>query len=367
MAHIYRRYLALPSVMALMEELKAEGIFTKRQIMRDGSVRGGLPFVRGPLHHLLSNPIYIGKIQHKGQIHDGQHEAIVDQQLWDAVQAKRTGAIGTKRQRGNSQHASLLTGMIRDHADRPMSPSHAVKNRRRYRYYVSSAAAVVDGEAIKDAALRLPAAELEQAIASGIATLLADEQTIMALPQVDASAIQRRIRASASLAAKMEEGSKGEVRQQLAALGLTIIVHPDRIDASISRRQLVALLDGAKPDNADDGVRLPITVPVEPGRRGRNLKLVLGSQTVLPPKINPELIALLRKAEIIRERLFDQQDASMLRDRKAERTARLAFLAPDIVDAILTGRHPRSLTTRRLMQQPRIPLDWKQQRQELGF
>ena len=105
--------------------------------------------------------------------------------------------------------------------------------------------------------------------------------------------------------------------------------------------------------------------PHGPWRRGRNLKLVLGSQTVLP-KISPELIALLRRAETIRERLF-QQDASMLRDRKAERIARLAFLAPDIVDAILTGRQPRSLTTRRLMQQPRIPLDWKQQRQALGF
>ena len=113
--------------MALMEELKAQGICTKSHVSADGSKRGGIPFVRGPLHHLLSNPIYIGKVQHRGLLHEGQHEPIVDQQLWDAVQAKRKHAIGDRRVRGNSQHASLLTGMIRDHADRPMSPSHAVK------------------------------------------------------------------------------------------------------------------------------------------------------------------------------------------------------------------------------------------------
>lgn len=80
--HIYRRYLELPSVMKLMQELKAQGIVTKREL-------------------------------------------------------------------GNSRHGSLLIGMIRDHADRPMSPSHAVKKQRRYRYYVSSMAAAVDDEAAR--------------------------------------------------------------------------------------------------------------------------------------------------------------------------------------------------------------------------
>ena len=79
-------------------------------------------------------PLYIGKVRHRDQLYDGEHPEIIDQALWDAVQAKRADGIGTRRERGNSQHSSLLTGMIRDHIDRPMSPSHAVKAKRRYRY-----------------------------------------------------------------------------------------------------------------------------------------------------------------------------------------------------------------------------------------
>jgi DNA invertase Pin-like site-specific DNA recombinase len=359
--HIYRRYLTLPSVMALMEELEAEGIFN-----RPSKISGqSQPFVRGPLHYLLSNPTYIGKVRHKGQIHGGEHEAIIDQPLWEAVQEKRRAAIGMKRERGNGQHASLLTGMIRDHLDRPMSPSHAVNQQRRYRYYVSSMAAVVEDGDSREAALRLPATELERTVVDAISDLLADERTIMTLPQADAQAIVRRGRAAQALATKMVDGSKAELRQQLQCLGLAIRIQPERIEASISQRLLVAMLDKAAPAAEDDGVRIPILIPTRPDRRGHNLKLVLRSEKDRPARINPTLIALLAKAEDARQQLFANEAPS--RDHKLERVARLAFLAPDIVNAIMEGRQPPALTTRRLMQLPRIPLEWQSQRKVLGF
>ena len=362
LVHIYRRYLALPSVMALMEELKAEGIFN-----RPPSGTGqGQPFVRGPLHYLLSNPTYLGKVRHKGQIHDGEHEAIIDQALWDAVQEKRRAAIGTKRQPGNGQHGSLLTGMIRDYADRPMSPSHAVKQQRRYRYYVSSMAAQVEEDGNKIPALRLPAAELECAVVDAVTNLLTDERTIMALPQVEAQAIVRRRHAAHALTAKMEKASKAELREQLRSLGVAILVHPDRIEGTISQRLLVALLDKSPPEPQDDGVRTHLLIHTKVDRRGHNLRLVLRSKKQQPPKVNPTLIQLLCKAEAARAQLFAGGGATP-RDLKLERLARLAFLAPDIMSAIMEGRHPPALTTRRMMQLPRIPLDWRGQRQALGF
>jgi len=359
--HIYRRYLALPSVKALMEELKAEGVVNKRRAEN----KGGQPFVRGPLYHVLSNPIYIGKVAHRGQLHDGQHEAIIDQALWDAVQAKRTTAIGNKRDRGNGQHGSLLTGMIRDHADRPMSPSHAVKQQRRYRYYVSSMAGA-DDATVKARALRLPAPELEQAVLEAITSLLADQRTIMTLPQADARAFVHRSSAAQAKAAKMAKAGKAEVRTHLQSLGLSIVVHQDRIEASVSQRLLVALLDGAALAAEDDGIRIPIHIPTKPDRRGHNLKLVLRSEKERPAKIDQDLIALLQKAEAARQQLFaDGAEAKF--DRECERIARLAFLAPDIVAAILDGRQPPSLTSRRLFKYASIPLDWKSQRKALGF
>lgn len=363
--HVFQRYLAVPSVMALMEELKADGIVTKCQTMRDGSVRGGQPFVRGPLYHLLANPIYIGKIRHRDQVYNGEHPPIIDQPLWDAVQAKRKEAIGTRRERGNSQHSSLLTGMIRDHVDRPMSPGHAVKQKRRYRYYASSMAAAVDDTMIKAPGLRLPAAELEQASIDAAASLLADHRTIMTLPQVDAQTTRRRIDAAQPLGLSMRGGRKSEVRGTLQSLDLTMVVHPDGIDASISRRRLVALLDCTAAIAEDDGVRLPLIINTAPDQRGRNLKLVLRSSEEQKPNVDLELVALIRKAEAARQQLF--VEASGTSNRAAERVARLAFLAPDIISAILDGRQPASLTPRRLMKHAAIPLDWKGQRKALGF
>ena len=360
--HIYRRYLALPSVKALMEELKAEGIVNKRR----AEDKGGQPFVRGPLYHVLSNPIYIGKVAHRGQLHDGQHEAIINQALWDAVQAKRQASIGNKRERGNGQHGSLLTGMIRDHADRPMSPSHAVKQQRRYRYYVSSMAGA-DDAALKVPPLRLPAPELEQAVLDAITGVLEDQRTIMTLPQADARALVHRSGAAQAMATIMAKAGKAEVRTQLPSLGLAIVVHQDRIQASISQRLLVSLLDGAAPFAEDDGVRIPIAIPTKPDRRGHNLKLVLRSEKERPAKIDPDLIALLQKAEAARQQLFAITDPGQRPDRAAERVARLAFLAPDIVAAILEGRQPPSLKSRRLLKYTSVPLDWKDQRQALGF
>ena len=363
--HIFRRYLALPSVLALMEELKAQGIVTKRQTMRDGCIRGGQPFVRGPLYHLLANPIYIGKIRHRDQAYDGEHPPIIDQALWNAVEAKRKEAIGTRRERGNSQHSSLLTGMIRDHVDRPMSPSHAVKQKRRYRYYGSSMAAAVDGTMIKAPALRLPAAELEQAAIDATASLIGDHRTILALPQVDAQTTRWRIDAAETVASTVRAERKSEVRRMLQSLDLAIVVHPERINASVSRRRLVALLDASAPVVEDDGVRLLLTINTAPDKRGRNLKLVLRSSEVQKPRVDPVLVAMIRKAEAARQQLF--AGSSGTNDRAAERIARLAFLAPDIIMAILEGRHPPSLTARRLMKHAAIPLDWKGQRKALGF
>ncbi|MFN5780000.1 MAG: recombinase family protein, partial [Novosphingobium sp.] len=85
---IMRRYLAVRNVPRLIEILRAEGVVTKVQQRSSGPHRGGIPFARGSLFHLLKNPVYRGKIVHKGKVYDGEHEAIIDEALWDSVQAE---------------------------------------------------------------------------------------------------------------------------------------------------------------------------------------------------------------------------------------------------------------------------------------
>lgn len=84
---IFRRYADLKSVCALKEDLDAAGIISKSSVDRFGRPRGGKPLARGALSLMLKNRIYRGEIVHKDKAYPGLHEAIVDEALWDMVQA----------------------------------------------------------------------------------------------------------------------------------------------------------------------------------------------------------------------------------------------------------------------------------------
>ena len=72
----------------LKQHLDAEGFRIPIRIDGGGRSTGGGLFSRGHVYKLLSNPIYVGRIAHKGQVHEGQHPPIVTQDLWDASPAK---------------------------------------------------------------------------------------------------------------------------------------------------------------------------------------------------------------------------------------------------------------------------------------
>ncbi len=74
--------VASTSADSLIARLKAEGVVIKIQNRTSGPHRGGIPFRRGSLFHLLKNLIYRGKIVHKGNVYEGEHQAIVDQRLF---------------------------------------------------------------------------------------------------------------------------------------------------------------------------------------------------------------------------------------------------------------------------------------------
>ncbi|MES2493243.1 MAG: recombinase family protein [Pseudomonadota bacterium] len=119
---IMRRYLEAATVPALIEQLRAAGVVTKIQQRTSGPHRGGIPFARGSLFHLLKNLVYRGMIVHKGDVHPGEHPAIVDEALWAAVQAQLARKAPPR-------------GLLRDPEDRPMVPTYATKGTRRYCYY----------------------------------------------------------------------------------------------------------------------------------------------------------------------------------------------------------------------------------------
>ena len=94
---LFRHYLEAGSVVCLKQSLDAEDLRTPIRIDGAGRSTGGGLFSRGHIYKLLSNPIYVGRIAHKGQVHEGQHPPIVDQELWDRVQQSLRENLGSAR------------------------------------------------------------------------------------------------------------------------------------------------------------------------------------------------------------------------------------------------------------------------------
>lgn len=157
---LFEAYLQLGCVRKLKAFADEKGFRTKRRRSESGKESGGVPFSRGRLYHLLSNPIYIGKVRHRNEIYIGQLEAIIGSELWAAVQDRMTRNKVARTSRRNAASRSPLAGKLYDERGRRLTPSHAVKAGRRYRCYVTFED---DGETC-----RLPAEEIEAIVLKAI-------------------------------------------------------------------------------------------------------------------------------------------------------------------------------------------------------
>ena len=363
--HIFRRYLELGSVRALMSALDSERIRTKVQAMRDGSKRGGVPFARGPLYCLLKNPIYAGQTRHHKAVYAGQHEPLLPRELWDRVQAL-LAENGAKRRLGtNAAEPSLLAGRINDGAGRPMVASHTKKGARRYRYYISA-----PGTEVADSrGLRLSAGEVETLVCQGIAELLDDAGKLG--QDLEASGVETAIFQTTVRCSRTADGVPAmavpEMRQLLSEMDVKVAIQGDRLTGSYVPRGLV----GSEYADAEQQ-QFPFTIPGVLTRRGHEARLVLVADRPGRRRPNSRLISLLVRSFAARRALIEEtppSDRSAANARKSylSRIARMSYLAPDIVQAILEGTQPAMLGAREMLRTSELPISWREQRRLFGF
>jgi site-specific DNA recombinase len=388
--HIFRRYLELGAVRALRDDLAATGVVSKRRTAADGSAYGGHRFSRGALYLMLQNKIYRGEIVHKGNAFPGEHAAIVDEELWRRVQSHLGENRLERRERDKAIEPSPLTGILFDASSEPMTPTHAVKKGTRYRYYISRR--LITGPATDSfRGQRVPASNLEFLIIGRLRALLTDPVEILnviANGEPDAP-MQKRLRdAAAALSARWEHLPIETQNDFARSILVRAQVHADRVDLDIGSARLVSSLlnDSAaegtvarsRASNADaDGCQetlIKLTIAASLQRTGKEMKFIVdgvGNSALA----DTTLIRLLVRAQKIRKRLFESNCPPLkeiaheekITASYATRLVRLAFLAPDIVAAILAGKQPPGLTANKLMADTRLPLDWRDQRAALGF
>jgi site-specific DNA recombinase len=382
---IYRRYLALMSVRALKEELAIAGMRSKRRVRPDGTEYGGQKLARGALYLMLQNRIYRGEITHKGNSYPGQHPAIIDQPLWDEVQAALAKNRVERATGIRAKHPSLLGGFVFDASGERLTPTYAVKKGTRYRYYIS-ASLMREARSNRSNGWRIPAGDLERLVINRLRAFLADPTAI--LHAVDdephtGSGQGQLIEHCRRIAEELQVQAPDKVKATLMALLCRVAVKPDRIEINISRRRLAELLAGQSIDLTTPDQRLDrkshdivtLTVPARLKRVGREMRMLVENADS-QRAADPSLLRVIARAHDMQGRLSQNTELTVHDIAREERVTaayiytllRLTWLAPDITTAIVNGRQPQQLNAMTLMQRAsRLPTDWAEQRTLLGF
>jgi len=107
---IFERHRAVGTLAALVDDLAARGVTSKRRKMRDGRIVGGASYTAGALTYLLRNALYAGRVRHGDQVYPGEHRAILDVATWEASQA----LLDRSAPRPHTGQISLLAGLVCD-------------------------------------------------------------------------------------------------------------------------------------------------------------------------------------------------------------------------------------------------------------
>jgi hypothetical protein len=307
-------------------------------MLATGRKIGGIPFMVGALVSLLRNRTYLGEINHRGKSYPGEHEPIVQKEVFDAVQE-----ILEANRQGHREHwrksNALLLGKVYDDRGNRMTPTYTMKHGIRYRYYVSTA--LVQG----------------------------NKSDVGSVRRVAAQDIENRV-VAALRANGLLDCADSDQREPLQALVDRVIIGSTEIT--------IIVRGGASETGQPEPIRIPWTPPDH--RRHRSIAAPTnGSESSEPPSrsvIRAEARARLLIAIAAARKWLDELvqgdvrdlDEIAKREARSERSVRmilsLAFLSPEIVSAAIRGILPRGLG---LSDMTDLPMDWSKQSKKLGL
>ncbi|WP_397591010.1 recombinase family protein [Sphingorhabdus sp.] len=349
--YIFKRYLELNSLISLAKDLAQNNIRSKRWTARSGKERGGYLYDPSGLSYLLRNRIYLGQITHKDKSYPGEHDAIIEADLFQQVQERLAANHHKFVNRQTRSAACPLHNKIFDAQGKPMRPNFGYgRGKKIYRYYVSDTL--------------LPLGRLKAGSTTPLGDRLSAERTERFLQDRLVSLLPLGIATSEifdAIKRVMFSSNKLTVTLEVAAL----------IDTNACEDTLLAKaqqIDLAAKIHDDD---LVLSLDARPVRRGKSVR---STDSFLDA---PEQKRVL--AELVRtsHRKLTELNASPLHPEMHEHMSTpvnewtreriaIGLLAPDIQKALLTGTAPLGLDPEKLLSRD-IPLDWEGQRKFLGM
>lgn len=357
---IFDKYLELESVHSLKTYLEENKVNTK----------SGKNFAKGHLYKILGNKTYIGKIEHKGKVYEGLHEAIIDEDIFEKVQKTLSANRIRQSSSTDKQNPSLLAGKLFDDKNNYMSPSHSNTRNRKYRYYVSQA--IIQHRRQNAGTIsKIPAGEIEKVVTQEIKDFVLNQNNIQ--PLLKESNIHKQKVLLNDIAGKIDN-------QFVRTILSKVIIYKEKVKITICKNQLLKALEAVAyntdlPEEIKDETKSPIILT-------KNIKitstanngsvLILTDSDMQQPEINPQLVKALAKSYLWNKQILSGEVKNGAEIQKRENLKSktyvnsiidLKFLAPDIVEQILNGTQPKDLTVQKLFNIK--TLDWAEQKRLL--
>ena len=393
--HMFHRVLELGSVSALLAELRDQypkGIFVGEGVGRKAPHASSLSdlspskpklmLFHGALTYLLRNRTYIGLVRHIETFHEGEHEPIVQQEIFDRVQILLKRRSAKNLRITNTKNPLLLRGLLYDQTGCRFRTDQSANHGKLYRYYVSSGSSE-DGQGASGG-WRLPAAEIDNLIIGRLAEMLRDQQLIAVwMAEVGWQAhIGQSLERAKDLVSLLTSGPPPERRRLLNTIIHRIIIAEGKIFLEIDTVAAAQLISGGYDhQSVDDASKVDRTDPdgylsqtihriemnVTLARRAYGTRIIVDGHG--NGRTDERLVELVARANYFAGRLTDGTCSSVidvaneLNIHRADisRILPLAFLAPNIVDKILTGTQPGNLTPAYLRRELDLPAAWADQ------
>lgn len=353
---LYDLYLELRTLRDVKERSQVLDLRSRRRERAGGRISGGTHFDRGHLQHILSNPVYAGRIRHKKQVYEGRHPAIIDPAVWEKVQDMLQSGAAVARGSRHKATRSSLAGKLFDETGDRLTPSHSRKNGKRLRYYISRRL-VKDRSRKHPDAWRLSADQVEGLLAEligqhlirpGAAAVMAVDLTATELLDV-----AKRLQEQGNATERLSLIERADLRPGSLTVRLDKVILADRL--------------GCVPQKINP-LELIIEAPFQMRRRGVELKLHLGEA---PAEIDRTLVQNIMKgrswlAMVIAGKTFSEiADSEGVSKRRVQDVTNLALLAPDVLDRIAVGEQSDGLTTDYLIK-TRFSAVWSQQHEQFA-
>jgi hypothetical protein len=227
---IFRRFAREIQPQLLIEQLAKEGARNKN----------GKPIDKGYIYRLLHNRVYLGEAVHKGASYPGEHQAIIERDLWDQAHALVTAGPPTRTKRPLGRTPALLKGLIFGPTGTAMTPAHTRKGGRLYRYYVSTD--TIRAGAHGDSIRRVSAAQIEAVVIAQVKAMVRAPETIVAtwratrkmIPGLTERQVAERLRAFDELWSELFPAEQARIVQLLV----------DRVDIAHNGANITLNVEG---------------------------------------------------------------------------------------------------------------------------